>query len=225
MKKFFIAGTDTDAGKTLVACGLLEAFREKGLSTLALKPVAAGCEETEDGLRNADALNLMSAMTTSIAYEQVNPVAVAPPIAPHIALEQINRRVTVSQLAGFCRGALMTKADVALIEGAGGWKVPLNDRETLANLAVELQTPVILIVGMKLGCINHALLTVQSIVQDKLPIAGWIANQIDGDMSCADENFATLQRWLPGPCLGRVPNLSDISFTEVAKYLDVSPLI
>lgn len=224
-KTYFVTGTDTDAGKTLVACGLLEAFNQAGLSTLALKPIAAGCEETEEGLRNDDALQLINAMSCDLEYDQVNPIAVAPPIAPHIALDQLQKRVTAGQLAGYCRGALMKRADVSLVEGAGGWRVPLNARETLAHLAVELNTPVIMVVGMKLGCINHALLTVEAIRADNLPLVGWVANHVDGDMSCPDENFATLMQQIPAPCLGRVPRLTDSSPQNVASHLDVSVLI
>lgn len=224
-KTYFVTGTDTDAGKTLVVCGLLAACNQAGLSTMGLKPIAAGCTETDAGLRNDDALQLMQAMSMDLDYEQVNPVAVAPPIAPHIALDQLKKRVTAGQLAGYCRGALMKQADFALVEGAGGWRVPLNARETLADLAIELNVPVVLVVGMKLGCINHALLTVEAIRADKLPLAGWIGNQVDGDMSCPDENFETLKQQIPAPCLGRVPRLEDASAENVASYLDVKPLL
>jgi dethiobiotin synthetase len=207
-KHYFIAGTDTDVGKTLVACGILRAAAKQGLKTLAIKPVAAGAEETPEGLRNQDALMLAAAMTESLSYQQINPVLLVPPIAPHIAAEQAGRRLSVSQLTGFCRGVMMRSADLVLIEGAGGWRVPLNQREMLSGLAVELQTPVILVVGMKLGCISHALLTVEAIQRDGLTLAGWVANQIDPQMSCFDENIASLKQLIPAPCLGLVPYLS-----------------
>lgn len=224
-KKYFVAGTDTDAGKTLVATGLLEAANLKGLKTLAIKPVAAGCEATSEGLRNSDALLLQQAMSEPLPYEQVNPVALEPAIAPHIAAEQVGRRLKVSQLAGYCRGVMMQPSDFLIIEGAGGWRVPLNRSETLAHLAKELNAPVVLVVGMKLGCINHALLTVEAILRDGLPLAGWVANHIDPDMSCYAENVATLLSLIPAPCLGEVPHLDDPSAKSAAPFLDVSLLM
>lgn len=223
-KKFFIAGTDTEIGKTTIACGLLEAGNQRGWCTLALKPVAAGAEPSEDGPRNDDALALMQSASVKLSYEQVNPVLFEPPIAPHIAAQQVGKRLTVSQLAGYCRGSLMTPNDLALVEGAGGWRVPLSGRETLAGLAVELQLPVILVIGMKLGCLNHALLTAEAIRRDGLPLAGWVANTVDSNMSCFDENVETLRQLLPAPCLGVVPSLSDCSPGKVAAHLQIALL-
>lgn len=225
-KRFFIAGTDTDVGKTVVACGLLHAAAEKGLKTLALKPVAAGAVMTADGLRNDDALQLQAAMTEELDYQQLNPVVLEPAIAPHIAAEQAGKRLSVSQLTGYCRGALMRPADFILVEGAGGWRVPVNRGEMLSGLAVELQTPVILVVGMKLGCISHAVLTAEAIRHDGLPLAGWVANCVDADMACLEENIASLQRLVPAPCLGVVPHLGKTATADaVAATLDISPLL
>ena len=225
-RHFFITGTDTDVGKTLIGCGLLVAAANKGLRTLAVKPIAAGADSTPEGLRNQDAVMLMEAMTEKMSYQQVNPVLLEPPIAPHIAAEQVGRRVSVAQLAGLCRGAMMQSADFVLIEGAGGWRVPLNGRELLSGLAVELQAPVVLVVGMKLGCISHALLTADAIKADGLRLAGWVANRIDPDMSCFEENVSTLKALLPAPCLGVVPYLEsdERGFNKVAEFLDVSIL-
>ena len=222
-KKFFIAGTDTDVGKTLVACALLEKARQEGLVTAAIKPVAAGCEQTPNGLRNDDALQLQQAMTLDLLYEQVNPVALEPAIAPHIAAEQVQKRLRVAQLSGFCRGVMMQRSDLLLVEGAGGWRVPLNSVETLADLAKDLQLPVILVVGMKLGCINHALLTAEAIARDGLPLAGWVANGVS-EMSAYQENLNTLKHLLPAPCLGIVPALDKVSALAAAVYLDLTPL-
>ena len=225
-RHFFITGTDTDVGKTLIGCGLLVAAANKGLRTLAVKPIAASADSTPEGLRNQDAVMLMEAMTEKMSYQQVNPVLLEPPIAPHIAAEQVGRRVSVAQLAGLCRGAMMQSADFVLIEGAGGWRVPLNGRELLSGLAVELQAPVVLVVGMKLGCISHALLTADAIKADGLRLAGWVANRIDPDMSCFEENVSTLKALLPAPCLGVVPYLEsdERGFNKVAEFLDVSIL-
>lgn len=225
VKNYFIAGTDTDVGKTLVACALLEVARKQGMKTLAIKPVAAGAEVTSEGLRNGDAQMLMTAMTEALSYEQVNPVLLEPPIAPHIAAAQIGRRLTVAQLTGFCRGVLMRPADMRLIEGAGGWRVPLSHRESLSQLAVELQTPVILVVGMKLGCLNHALLTAEAIRRDGLPLVGWVANQIDVDMACQEENLESLGAMLGAPCLGVVPHLGALPDpVAAADYLNIESL-
>ncbi|MBO9482094.1 dethiobiotin synthase [Salinisphaera sp. G21_0] len=223
-KTYFVTGTDTDVGKTVVSCGLLEAARLKGLTTLALKPVSAGCQHTENGLRNDDALALMEAMTLVLPYEQVNPLALAPAIAPHIAAQEAGVRMTLDRLVGYSRGALMQKNDLALIEGAGGWRVPLNSREMVSGLAKALNTPAILVVGIKLGCISHALLTVEAILRDGVRLAGWVANQVDPDMSRYDENLETLKSLIPAPCLGVVPFLEETSASQVAGYLDISPL-
>ena len=223
--KFFIAGTDTDVGKTLVACGLLHAFNQKGLSTLALKPIAAGCEMSDEGLRNDDALQLMEAMSLDCPYDQVNPMKMAAAIAPHIALAEEERRVTAAQLEGYCRGVLMKKGDVCLIEGAGGWRVPLNEREFISALPIQLQTPVILVVGIRLGCINHALLTVETIRNDGLPIAGWVANCVDPHMSRGDENVDYLKSMLPAPFLGEVPYMEEPTGLAAMNFLSVNALL
>lgn len=224
-KVYFITGTDTDAGKTVVTSGLLAAAEKQGLKALALKPVAAGCEMTDEGLRNQDALTLMDAATIELPYEQVNPYALAPAIAPHIAAREAGIRMTIDRLSGYCRGALMKKHDLALIEGAGGWRVPLNDREFFSGLPKALNTPVIMVVGMKLGCINHSILTVESILRDGMTLAGWIANRVDANMSCYDENLQTLKSIIPAPCLGDVPWLENDDKDSVAEYLNLPPLI
>lgn len=218
-KTFFIAGTDTDVGKTLVAAGLLVAAKNHGLTTAALKPLAAGCEKTESGLRNADALLLQSVITQPLVYEQINPIALESAIAPHIAAQQEKRILSADRIAGFCRGSL-NQADFTLIEGAGGWRVPLNPQETLADVAKILRLPVILVVGVRLGCINHALLTVEAIRNDGLPLAGWIANCIDADMPALHENIHSLSARIPAPCLGVIPWLANISPDSVAQALE-----
>jgi len=222
-KRFFVAGTDTGVGKTLITCALLHAAAARGVSTLGLKPVAAGCDETLEGLRNDDALALMVASTVKLDYAQVNPVALREAVAPHIAAQHENRTLQVARLAGLCRGAL-SKAELVLIEGAGGWRVPLSGRETLAQLAVELRLPVILVVGIRLGCLNHALLTAEAIRSDRLPLAGWVANIIDPATACIDENIETLQRWLGAPLLAKVPYTPAIRPDALIKQIDIARL-
>lgn len=222
---YFVTGTDTDVGKTIIAAGLLAAANAKGFSTAAIKPVAAGCERTPEGLRNADALLLQRTMSLQLPYEQINPIAFEPAIAPHIAAQQAGLKLSASRLAGICRGVLLQRADLTLIEGAGGWRVPLSERELLSRLPAELGVPVIMVVGMRLGCINHALLTAEAIARDGRHLAGWVANRCVQAMSCYDENVATLKQFLRAPCLGEVPYLDKATPESVAVYLDVVPLI
>lgn len=224
-KTYFVTGTDTDVGKTVIAAGLLAAANARGLSTAAIKPVAAGCERTPDGLRNADALLLQRTMSLPLSYTEINPVALEPAIAPHIAAERAGVRLTAARLAGICRGVIMQRADLTLIEGAGGWRVPLNPREYLSQLAVELQLPVILVVGMRLGCINHAVLTAEAIARDGLRLAGWVAN---GCVPAADahaDNVAALTGLLRAPCLGEVPHLAAPAPDAIAIHLNCAPLV
>ena len=220
-KTFFVTGTDTEVGKTAISCALLRAAASQGLETAAVKPVAAGCDQHG---QNEDALQLMSAMTAELDYCQVNPVALEPAIAPHIAAAQAGKTLQASRLAGLCRGVMLAGADFTLIEGAGGWRVPISPRETLADLAVQLDIPVILVVGMRLGCINHALLTAEAIRHDGLNVAGWVANQPAKPMNCYRENFETLQRMLPAPCLGEVPHLSPWDVEMAGEMLDLQYL-
>jgi dethiobiotin synthetase len=221
-KAYFVTGTDTEVGKTAVSCALLHAAAARGCKTAAVKPVAAGCDQQG---HNEDALQLMAAMTADLDYAQVNPVALAPAIAPHIAAAQAGKNLQASRLAGLCRGVMFSGADFVLIEGAGGWRVPISPRETLADLAVQLQVPVLLVVGMRLGCINHALLTAEAIQRDGLTLAGWVANQPAQPMACHQENLETLQRLLPAPCLGVVPHLSPWDSQLASEKLAVKGLM
>ncbi len=222
-KAFFITGTDTHVGKTLVTGGLLIAAKQMGLSTAALKPVASGCDMTDAGLRNQDALILHANITQTLTYEQINPYAFAEPIAPHIAAQRAKRSVSVDRLVGFCRGVL-SSADLTLIEGAGGWRVPINAKETLADLARQLQTPVILVVAVRLGCINHALLTCEAILRDGLPLAGWVANCTDNTMPAMEENIQSLMNRIPAPCLGVIPYLENPSPADAVHFFNTPEL-
>ena len=208
-KVYFVTGTDTGVGKTVVSAGLLALAGQVGLRTLAIKPVASGCEDTRDGLRNEDALHLQSSITETMSYDQINPVALAPAIAPHVAAKQAGTMLSAERLAGFCRGVMMQPGDFMVIEGAGGWRVPLNDRETYADLPRILSVPVILVVDLRLGCINHALLSAESIRQDGVRLAGWVANRCSPEpMSNEDDTLAYLGSHMGAPCLGVVPWLS-----------------
>lgn len=224
-KAFFITGTDTEVGKTTVAAGFLVAANRRGLSTAAIKPIASGCERTPDGLRNGDALLLQRAMSLPLSYDEINPIALEPAIAPHLAAEQAGVRVSAMQLAGICRGVLMQRADLTLVEGAGGWRVPLNAREFLSQVPKQLGLPVVMVVGMRLGCINHALLTAEAIARDGLALVGWVANSLSPDMPYLAENIATIKSSLRAPCLGEVPYLAQPSPEAIAEYLNCDPLI
>ncbi|WP_176514871.1 MULTISPECIES: dethiobiotin synthase [Pseudomonas] len=221
---YFIAGTDTDVGKTTIAAGLLHAARLQGLSTLGAKPVASGCTATAKGLRNADAQALIDESTLKLAYEAVNPFAFEPAIAPHVAAREAGVALEVPALLKAMRHVLDQGADFTLVEGAGGWRVPLSDHANLSDLAVALKLPVILVVGVRLGCINHALLSAEAIARDGLQLAGWVANIIEPRTSRLEENLASLAERLPAPCLGRVPRLKVASADAVAEHLQLDLL-
>lgn len=207
MKGLFVTGTDTEVGKTRIAVALTELLQQTRQRVAVMKPVASGCEQTPDGLRNADALDLLSACKLRLDYAQVNPYAFQPAIAPHIAADEagvkIDTRVIMQHFA-----QLQQLADCLVVEGAGGWLVPVNAEQTLADLAVAMQLPVVLVVGIKLGCINHAILSAQAIRQSGLPIAGWVANEMQRSPQ-TEAMIKTLQKRLSAPLLGHVPPLTD----------------
>ena len=172
----------------------------------------------------SDALALLGECTLPLRYEEVNPLAFEPAIAPHLAAREAGSALTVAALASPVRRVLALGAAFTVVEGAGGWRVPLAGRETLAELAINLKLPVILVVGVRLGCINHALLSAEAIERDGLALAGWVANIVDPATSRLQENLATLAERLSAPCLGQVPRLQNASPAEVARYLDLAPL-
>lgn len=225
-KRFFVTGTDTDAGKTFVSSVLLHKARQDGKSCFGLKPVAAGCDLYPDqnnpahqSMYNSDALELQAASFPYEEYAVHNPIALEPPVAPHIAAEEAGIPLTVESLMTACRPGLNRTVDFHLTEGAGGWLVPLNETETLADFASRLEADVILVVGMKLGCINHTMLTVAAIQSSGLSLAGWIANHIDPDMSRQDENFNYLKEHISAPCLGRIPYSADVPREELTGFI------
>jgi dethiobiotin synthetase len=224
-KTFFVTGTDTGVGKTMVSAAILEAAKAAGKRTLGMKPIASGCESTPEGHRNEDALALQQAATETIAYDLVNPVALAPAIAPHVAAAQAGRTISADRLVGFCRGMQMRPADLLLIEGAGGWRVPLNDRETYSAVPRELGVPVILVVALRLGCINQALLTAEAIRNDGLVLAGWAANHAEPvAMSCEQETLRYLVEHIQAPCLGVMPWVEGAKPETLSGFLDVEVL-
>jgi dethiobiotin synthetase len=225
-KSFFVTGTDTDVGKTLATCAMLRAAASAGNSAVGMKPLAAGGAQTADGLRNDDALQLQAASTLTLTYDEVNPICLAEPASPHIAAELAQRKVRVERLAGFCQGVLSLRANLTLFEGAGGWRVPVNDREFMSDLAKQLKLPVIIVVGMRLGCLNHALLTGEAVARDGLRIAGWIANRIDPHMEHYQRNLDTLREGFPAPLLGEIPWLGGADpAAQAARYIALDQLL
>jgi dethiobiotin synthetase len=202
----FVTGTDTGVGKTYVSAALLHALARSHARVVGMKPVAAGLvQDPHSGAwLSEDAQALRAASTVAVPPELDNPVALPDPLSPHLAAARAGRHISVAELLAAQR-ALAELADVVLVEGSGGWRVPLNDHETLADLAVALQAPVVLVVGLRLGCLNHALLTAQAIRADGLHLAGWVANGVDPHMACVAENIASLQARLGAPLLGVLP--------------------
>lgn len=199
----FVTGTDTGVGKTLVTCALLRALAARGLKVVGMKPVAAGAQPGMNGLINEDVVQIIAAGNVAAPRELVNPYCFMPPIAPHIAAHEAGIRIDLGQIETAYR-RLAQIADRVIVEGAGGFCIPLNARDTSADLARRLGLPVLLTVGMRLGCLNHALLTVQAIRASGLKLAGWIANHIDPDMAHAEANVAALTERLAVPPIARI---------------------
>jgi len=191
----FVTGTDTGVGKTLVACLLAAGLVSSGRKVAVMKPVAAGAQPTADGLRNEDALALMACANVPAAYGTVNPFCLRDPIAPHIAAAAEGIRIRVSDISS-CFAELERRADCVVVEGAGGWLVPINAEETMADVARALGLPVVLVVGMRLGCLSHALLSARAIRSAGLTLCAWIANEIDPAFERRSENLATLEHGL-----------------------------
>ena len=199
-KIYFIAGTDTGVGKTTISVRLLKQYEKEGLSTLGIKPVASGCHVTGGRLQNNDALALQSASTIKLPYDAINPFAYAEPIAPHIAASKCGDDLSVEKLLNKTRDALSVDADVILVEGVGGWCVPLNDDELMSDFVSALNLQVILVVGMRVGCLNHAIQTFHQLCSDKIELVSWVANCIDPNMCYIGENIVALEKYFQLPC-------------------------
>ncbi len=205
MAEFFVTGTDTGVGKSLVTAGLLRAAALRGLRSTGVKPLAAGAQWHGGGWRNDDALLLQAASSAALDYPATNPLLLHAAMAPHLAAAAEGVTLDAAVLAGHCRAAAGHGHNLLLAEGAGGWLVPLNARETMADVAVLLGWPVVLVVGMRLGCLNHALLTAAAIRAAGLRLAGWVANTLSPVMPALAQNIATLDERLAAPRLGSVP--------------------
>ncbi|NRB24244.1 dethiobiotin synthase [Shewanella sp.] len=229
--KYFVTGTDTDSGKTLVTSALLYKMSQSQAygRTLGLKPVASGCEPTEKGLRNSDALALIEESSIKLDYERVNPISFLPAIAPHIAASQTGVDISPAAILAPIQQSIVAAElhdnDVCLIEGAGGWRLPLGQGHFLSEVVQALDVPVILVVGVKLGCLNHAVLTYEAIIADGLTVAGWVANIVEPQTRCLDENLASLHQLMPSSCLGVVPYLSEATAAAAAEHLNLAALV
>lgn len=222
MNSVFVTGTDTGAGKTMASTALLHALRAQGLHAVGMKPVASGCDATAEGWRNEDALALQSASDPVPAYVDLNPYALPQPLAPEIAAREAGVEITLEPiLAAFER--LRAQADVIVVEGVGGWAAPLTATLDQRHLVEALGLPVVLVIGMRLGCLNHARLTARAVLADGARLVGWIANEVDPQMERRDENFALLQSRMPVPCWGRLPYAPAADARALARYLTLPP--
>ncbi len=220
----FVTGTDTGVGKTLVACALVHALVAAGLKVAVMKPVASGSDMTPQGLRNADALALQRASNVELLYAAVNPYCFEPHIAPHLAARAAGVQVDLQRLHA-AHAQLAEAADVVVVEGAGGWRVPLDGRRYISDFPESLAMDVVLVVGLRLGCISHAVLSAEAIGLGPCRLLGWVGNLIDPEFALLADNLMTLRDCLPAPCLGMLPHLLQPDPAEQAGLLDVSSLL
>jgi len=224
----FVTGTDTEIGKTLVSAALLRGFARAGLRAAAMKPIAAGAFEVDGVWHNEDADQLDAASSVLLPPEIRTPYLLKAPAAPHIAAEQENVTLDIARIVD-CHAQAMQRADIVVVEGVGGFRVPLTDTHDTADLAAALNLPVVLVVGMRLGCISHALLTAEAIAARGLHLAGWVANRVDPAMGFADENIAAirgrLDRQYDAPLVGIVPHLKPARADAAADCLNIPQLL
>lgn len=205
MFSLYVTGTDTGIGKTLASCALLHALRAHGLRAVGMKPVASGCALTAGQWQNEDALALQAAGAPGVAYADVNPFALEHPLAPELAARDAGTEVALPPiLQAYAR--LAAQSDALVVEGVGGWAAPLSAKLMQADLVRALRLPVLLVVGLRLGCLNHALLSARAIAADGVHLAGWIASHVDPRMARVDDNLAMLRARLPAPCWGVLPH-------------------
>lgn len=219
IKRWFVTGTDTEVGKTVASSALLQAAVKAGYCAVGYKPVASGCELTAEGLRNSDALALQKNSAVQLPYQKINPLAFLEPTSPHIVSAEEGTPITFTQLsAGLAE--ISDNADWVLTEGAGGWFTPLSEQHTFADWVIEQALPVILVVGIRLGCINHALLTAQAINLAGLPLVGWIGNNLQAPDKYQAAYLNTLHQRIAAPCLGEIPYLTDqAAFDHAGDWL------
>lgn len=221
MHSFFITGTDTNIGKTAITCSLIAKCIEEGFRAGGMKPVAAGCHIENGYMISDDVKKIIEVSNVDLNIKEINPYSFELPIAPHISFK--SNEIDIHLIKKYLR-SFENKMDYLFIEGVGGYAVPLTETFTTADLVENLDIPVILVVGMKLGCINHALLTVESILNKKQKLCGWVANRIDGDMQAYEENFSFLKEKIKTPCLGEVPYFEDFDPYKASKFIDINKL-
>jgi dethiobiotin synthetase len=214
----YVTGTDTGIGKTLASSALLHALRARGLRAVGMKPVASGCEATPEGWRNEDALALQVASDPTPRYGDVNPYALPLPLAPELAARDAGVQVELATLLA-AHARLQAQAARVVVEGVGGWEAPLSASLRQADLVRALDLPVVLVVGLRLGCLNHAILSARAIAADGCRLLGWIGNAIDPDMACREEHRAMLQARLPAPCIGWLPHATGADARAFSRYL------
>jgi dethiobiotin synthetase len=219
----FVTGTDTGVGKTVVSCAMIHAIASAGCRVVGMKPVAAGAQSGETGLRNDDVERLTAASNVKAPRMYVNPYCFEPPVAPHIAARAAGVSIDIENIV-LAFQQLAASADWIVVEGIGGLCVPLNAREDTADLAWRLGLPVVLVVGVRLGCINHALLTLHALRSRGLTLAGWFANHIDPVMTCADENVAALAERFDAPLLGRIDYAAAPAARVIAANMNLTSL-
>ena len=217
MSGFFITGTDTSVGKTYVARQIIRLLSAKGLHVSAYKPVASGAHYLNDGLVNQDALDLMAESSVVLPYSDVNPYCFEPAIAPHIAAHDAQVEIKLSKIKA-CFNAHQSTAEWVVVEGAGGWKVPLSDELGFDDVAQTLGLPVVLVVGLRLGCINHALLTEEAILSKGCNIVGWVANSVEPDFDRQDDNMQALRRRMKTPCLALLEHDCALDLTQQEHF-------
>lgn len=222
-KGVFITGTDTGVGKTLVAAALLHAWAQRGKRVLGMKPVASGAEQQGGELRNADAVLLWALSNVPARYDEVNPYVYAPQVAPHIAAAATSREIDVDRIRNTFR-ELSDRCERIVVEGVGGWYVPLSQTRTMADVARDMALPVVMVVSIRLGCLNHALLTQQAIESSGLKLAGWVANGADPAMERAAENIAGLIDRISAPLLAKLPYQAEPRADASAALLDLARL-
>ncbi len=223
-RDFFVTGTDTGVGKTLVAAALLRGLRKAGLQVAGMKPVAAGLASAGNQRGNEDALLLQAESSTAQPYALVNPCLYEPAIAPHLAAAECGQPIDMAQIVQAFHQQ-QSASDCVIVEGAGGFLVPMDQHQLLSELPGQLGLEVILVVGLRLGCLNHALLTAEAVRQRGLRLAAWVGNAVNPDMERRDANLATLQHWLAAPCLGVVPWQAQPAVSVHAQALDCRAIL
>lgn len=222
-KSYFVTGTDTEVGKTVASMAVMQAVSKAGYSVAGYKPVAAGSKDTEQGPMNSDAIRLRECSTVDVSYQDVNPCLLHAACSPHIAALLENETVDFSVLSQGLK-ALQARSDFTLVEGAGGWRVPITYDTTLADWVVGEKLPVILVVGIKLGCLNHAYLTAEAVRRDGLEIVGWIANRVNPGTEHYCDIVKTLEHHLNAPKLGEIPYMPSIKSRDLSGFIDIAPL-